>query len=383
MPDVHARLSASGSSRWLKCTPSVELESKYPDKGSIYAAEGTLAHEVAELKLIKYFKKGIGPKKYKAKMDEFKANEYWKNEIDSYTDYYFDYIKKIATGLDTFPFVAIEKRVNYEKYAPGGFGTADCILIQGDTIHICDLKYGKGVKVSAVENTQLMLYALGAYNEYGFIYPIEKAILHIIQPRLDNYSQYEISISDLLDFGKFVKKQADLAIKGQGEFVPGEHCRFCKAKAKCRARADKNIELAGFTKIKPVELTNEEIGIYLEKAIDIAKWVKDLEEYALAESLAGREVKGWKAVEGRSNRKITDEKGLADKLIQVGYDEVMIYKPKQLETITKLEKLVGKNEFVELSVGFVEKPKGKPTLVKDTDKREAITNIVKAEEVFK
>lgn len=383
MPEIHARLSASGSTRWLNCPPSLLLEEKYPDTTSEFAEEGTLAHAVAELKATKYYIKGIGPVKFKKAMDVFKADELWQNEIDSYTDDYLNYLKRLSTGMKSKPYVAIEKKVNYGAYAENGFGTADCVMIQGETIHICDLKYGKGVPVDAKENTQLMLYALGAYSEYSFIYPIKKAVLHIIQPRLDNYSSYQIDIDKLLVFGEYVKKQSELALSGQGEFNAGDHCKFCKARAICRARADENIKLAEFTKIKPAELTNEEVGQYLMMAGDIQSWVKDLEEYALSESLAGREVAGWKAVEGRSNRKITDELGLAKILIEKGFEETMIYKPRQLETITNLEKLVGKKDFGEYSKSYIEKPTGKPTLVKASDKRQVITNVVKAVEVFK
>ncbi|MDO4778532.1 MAG: DUF2800 domain-containing protein [Tissierellia bacterium] len=383
MPEIHAKLSASASARWLNCPPSLLLNEKYPDTTSEYAKEGTLAHAVAELKATKYFLKGIGPKTFQKKMDEFKKDEFWQTEMDRFTDDYFNYLKNLATGMPEKPYVAIEKKVNYGRYAKDGFGTADCVMIQGDTIHVCDLKYGKGVPVSAEDNPQLMLYALGAYQEYGFIYPIEKAVLHIIQPRLDNYSSWEISLEDLLMFGEEVKIKSELAWNGEGEFNAGSHCKFCRAGAKCRARAEENVKLAGFTKTLPAELSNEEVGKYLLMAQDIQAWVKDLEEYALTESLAGREVKGWKAVEGRSNRKIVDEEGLAKELIYAGFDEVMIYKPRQLDTITNLEKLCGKKAFMDISAGLIDKPQGKPTLVKSSDKRPAVTNAVKAEEVFK
>lgn len=383
MPEIHAKLSASASARWLNCPPSLLLNEKYPDTTSEYAKEGTLAHAVAELKAAKYFLKGIGPKTYQKKMDEFKKDEFWQTEMDRFTDDYFNYLKNLATGMPEKPYVAIEKKVNYGRYAKDGFGTADCVMIQGDTIHVCDLKYGKGVPVSAEDNPQLMLYALGAYSEYSFIYPIRKAVLHIVQPRLDNYSSWEIHVGDLLEFGEFVKTQSELALKGGGEFLVGDHCKFCKAKATCRKRADENLKLAGFTNLLPPEISNEEVGKYLLMAQDIQKWVSDLEEYALSESLAGREVKGWKAVEGRSNRKIVDEEGLAKELIYAGFDEVMIYKPRQLDTITNLEKLCGKKAFIDISAGFIDKSQGKPTLVKESDKRQAITNVVKAEEVFK
>lgn len=398
MTEMHARLSASGSSRWLNCTRSLLLEEEFEDKSSIYAEEGSIAHGVAELKATKYYLKGIGPKRFKSGMDIFSAEleklkEYGKSQgfpeldsfkqMDSYTEDYMDYLKNLSLGMESIPYVAIEKRVRYENFAEGGFGTADCIFIQGETLHVCDLKYGKGVPVSAEENTQLMLYALGAYSEYGFLYPIKKAVLHIIQPRSDNFSSWEIEISKLLEFGEFVKEKSKEALEGTGDFNPGEHCRFCKARATCRARADENIKLAGFTKLKPPQITNEEVGKYLLMAQDIQKWAKDLEDYALQECLAGRDIAGWKAVSGRSNRKISDELGFAKLLIEKGFDEALLYKPKQLETITNLEKLIGKKDFETIGEGFVIKPEGKPTLVVESDKREAISNVVKAKDVFK
>lgn len=383
MPDVHARLSASSSNKWLNCTNSLLLEENFEDKESSFAAEGTLAHSLAEIKTKKYFVKGIGSKTYKKEVDALKKSEYWDNEMENYTSDYLDYLKKLSIGFENSPYVAIEKKVNYGKYAKEGFGTCDCLMIEGNNLHICDLKYGKGVPVSAENNSQLMLYALGAYEEYSFLYNIKKVTLHIIQPRLDNYSTYELSVDDLLKFGEEVKEKSQLALSGNGEFKTGNHCRFCKAKSKCRARSEENIKLAGFTKSMPPLITDDEVGEYLTMAQDIVNWAKDLEEYALNQCLAGNTIKGWKAVEGRSIRKIIDEIGLVTKLKENGFDESLIYKPKQLETITNLEKLVGKKSFETLSKEYIDKPKGKPTLVRDSDKREAITNSKKAKDVFK
>ncbi|NLY20701.1 MAG: DUF2800 domain-containing protein [Tissierellia bacterium] len=379
---AHARLSASGSQRWLNCTPSLLLEEEFEDTTSDFAKEGTLAHAVAELKASKYFLKGIGPKNFKKGMDIFKQDELWNPEMDRYTDDYFDYLKSLSIGLIGRPYVAIEKKVEYGEWADEGFGTADCIMISGDALHVIDFKYGKGVPVYPEENTQLMLYGLGAYASYGFLYDIKQIYLHVVQPRLDNFSSWGLTIDELLKFGEYVKGQSSKAIAGEGDFKVGEHCRFCRAKAVCRARAEENIKLAGFTKIEPKTLTNEEVGKYLFQAQDLKKWVSDLEEYALSESLAGREVLGWKAVEGRSNRKITDELGFAEILVGAGFEEAVIYKPKSLETLSNLEKLVGKKELAELGKELIIKPQGKPTLVKLGDKREAITNVISAEEAF-
>lgn len=394
---AHARLSASGSSKWLACTPSLLLEEQFEEKSSIYADEGSIAHNVAELKATKYFLKGIGPKKFKAAMDVFedelkKLAEVAKEQgqeldsfkqMDDYTEDYFDYIKTLSIGFEFNPYVAIEKRVDFSAYAEDGFGTADCIMITGSTIHVIDFKYGKGVSVSAENNSQMMLYALGAYSEYSFLYDIQNVVMHIFQPRkTDGSSSFETDVKTLLEFGELVKEKSQMALKGEGEFNTGEHCRFCKVRQTCRARADANVRLAGFTSLKPPLITNEEVGEYLKLTQDIISWAEDLKSYALAECLAGRDVAGWKAVEGRANRKIMNELEFAEVLITSGFNEAEIYKPKALETLTYLEKLVGKKDFESLGKEFIQKPPGKPTLVQASDKRTAITNVTNAKDVF-
>ncbi len=381
----HALLSASASHRWILCPPSARLEEGFEDKSGTSAEEGTLAHELAELRLQKFFKKGIGPVTWKKNVARMKENPLWDDEMLRHTEEYFDHIKAIVIGHKEKAFVLIEEKVDFTEWVPEGFGTADCILIIGDTLYIRDFKYGKSPngKVEAKDNSQLQLYALGAYKAYGMLFPIKKVNLGIEQPRLDNFDEWETTIEDLLEFGEKIKVIAGKAYKGEGEFNPGEkQCKWCKARTKCRARAEHNVKLAFAVTTKPELLNNDEIGSYLEQGTDIANWLKDLQEYALAEALAGREVKGWKAVEGRSRRTITDETKLANILIDNGYDEALVYKPRSIETLTKLEKLVGKKDFEALSVGCIEKPPGKPTLVKETDKRTAITNITTAAEAF-
>lgn len=265
MPDVHAKLSASGAHRWINCPGSVVLEENFEDTGSEYAKEGTLAHSVAELKLQKYFMKGIGPKKFKAAMDKFKTSEYWQDEMDKYTDLYFDEIKKRALAYKDLPYVNIEERVDFSSWVPEGFGTCDCIMIYGDTMQVIDLKYGKGVPVSPEENPQLMLYGLGAYSAYSMFYDIKKIKLTIIQPRLDSILDWELSIEDLLKFGDNVKPIADKAYHGSDDLKEGEHCRFCKAKSRCPARASKMFEAV--EELKPVMekdlalISNEDIQV--------------------------------------------------------------------------------------------------------------------------
>lgn len=382
---AHAKLSASSAARWMACPPSVNMTESMPDTASSYAAEGTLAHSLAELALRKYFTKGIGPKKYEKMRDEIITNATWegeplyKKEMDGYVETYFDYVKSVALGYNS-PFVVLEKRVDFSSWVPGGFGTADCIIISGDTLHVIDLKYGKGVPVSAENNPQLQLYALGAYHAYKILYDIKTIKLSIVQPRLNSISEWSLDLSDLFEFGTKVAAAAMLADQGGGEFNPGEHCKFCPGRAVCRARAEYNVQLAGFSKLQPETISNDEIGHYLQLGRNVASWLKDLEDYALSQCLAGQEVAGWKAVEGMSWRAWTDRDAAFNAIIESGVNEAMLYERKPLN-IAEVEKMLGKKAFAAF-VDYVYKPPGKPTLVMAEDKRPAITNELKAEKVF-
>lgn len=388
----HALLSASGASRWLACPPSARLEEQFPDTESEAAAEGTLAHELAEAKVRNFFfTKEFGKRKMNTVIKKLRESELWQDEMQGYTDEYLDYIKDTALSLKSAPSVRIEQRVYFKEYTLAdsedeiaGSGIADCILLYGDTVHVIDFKYGKGVPVNAEDNPQLMLYALGAYQAYRLLYPISRAKLTIVQPRLDTISEWECSTEDLLKFGEYVKERAALAVKGGGDFAPGsDTCRFCRAKAQCHARAEENVRLAFFTDKKPPLISNEEVGEYLKKGEDVAKWLEDLRSYALKECLAGKEVPGWKAVEGRGSRDWTDMDAAFDVLVRGGIaPEEMLWEKKPL-TLAQVEKLVGKKGFQESVGGYVVKNPGKPTLAKETDKRPAIMNKVTAAEAFK
>lgn len=374
MPEEHAKLSASGSSRWINCPGSIVLESSFGEKESEYAEEGRLAHSVAELKLTKYFKKGIGPKKFKSAMDEFKKSPYWNKSMDDYTDDYFEFVKEKALSYPDRPFVDVELRVDYSNVAPEGFGTCDCVMIHGNELSIIDLKYGTGVKVDAKDNSQLMLYALGVYNMFSVIYDIKTVSMTIVQPRLNHFDTHTISIEELLAFSERVKPIAQEAYTGSDRLAVGDHCKFCKAKSKCRARAEsmfkpvKENVLPVIDK-KPGELlTSQEIGELLIKLDGVVDWIKSLEAEGLAEALAGNEVTGFKLVEGRSVRKITDESGAVSKLVAAGFEESLLYE-RRLLSMTKLEAIVGKKDFATILGGTIEKPPGKPTLVKASDKR--------------
>lgn len=383
----HALLSASGAHRWLLCTPSAMLEEQFPDTTSEAAREGTLAHELAELKVRNYFNPAdISKRKLNAQIKKMKENELWQDEMLGHTDTYIDYIRDVSIKLPSQPYVAVEKRLDLGVYVPEGFGTADCIMLQGEDLFVLDFKYGKGVPVSAEENPQMMLYALGAYKAYCFLYPISRIHMSIIQPRLDNISEWECSLEELLKFGQYVSERAALAVKGEGDFCPGEkQCRFCRAKQQCRARADHNIRMA-FSPDKgkmPPLISSEEAGRYLLEGEDLEKWLKDLKEWALAECLAGKQVPGWKAVEGRGSRDWTDMEAAFEKLTKSGVtEEAMLWEKKPL-TLAQIEKLVGKKDFQDAVGEFVIKKPGKPALVKESDKREAITNRVTAAEAFK
>lgn len=382
---AHALLSASGAHRWLVCTPSARLEESFPETTSSAAEEGTLVHELAELKLRHYFyTTDVGKQKYSRRLNKLKKEDLWQDEMDRYTEDYLDYIKCTALNLKVQPYVEIEKKLDLTEWIPEGFGTSDCTLVYSDTVHVIDFKYGKGVQVDAEKNPQMMLYALGAYAAYRMLYPVKKVKMTIFQPRIDHVSEWECSRDELLAFGEEVKSKAALAIDGKGEYRPDEKaCRFCRAKAQCRARSDFNVKKAFNIGEMPPLISPEEAGKRLLELQDVVKYQKDLQEWALSECLAGNEVPGWKAVEGRSNRNWSDMDAAFEKLIQSEITpEEMLYEKKPL-TLAQVEKLVGKKVFQESVEEFVVKSPGKPALVKESDKRVAITNKVTAEQAFK
>lgn len=384
---AHALLSASSAHRWVVCTPSARLEEQYPDQSSEAAAEGTLAHELAELKLRHYFQTvEFGKTKYTRVVNKLKKHELWQNEMDDHTDTYLDYVKAKAMAFKSQPSVAIEKKVDFSQWVPEGFGTADCILISGGTIHVIDFKYGKSPdgRVDAEGNPQMALYALGAYEAYKLLYPVKEVRMSIVQPRLpDGISEWGCSIEELLAYGDYVRGKAELAFRGEGTFRPGDKtCRYCRARGRCRARAEKNVELAFFTEKDPKLLSNEELGEYLKKGTDVARWLTDIQETALKECLAGNTVPGWKAVEGRGSREWTDMDQAFAMLKDSGVPEELLWERKAL-TLAQVEKTIGKKAF-EAAVGnMVVKRPGKPALVDEKDNRPAITNKITAAEAFK
>ena len=382
MPDVHAKHSPSHASIWGTCTAAPSLEAGIPDKGSSYAAEGTLAHAIAELKVLKKFTP-MSLTEYKNKLGALKTDPLYQPEMDGYTDAYVDEIVKICHAFPSKPYVVAEKRLDMGHIVPDCFGTADCIVLYGSTLHVFDFKYGKGVPVSAEHNPQMRLYALGAVKEYAMLGEITQVCTHIVQPRIDNYSSEELTVGALQTWGAELGRRVSEALITGGSFVPGEHCRFCKAKSICRARAEALLTLEE-PKARTEQgetLTDAEIGDVLQRAIALENWVKGLEEYAQDKLLQGGEIPGWKLVEGRSVRTITDTDKAFGVLTSSGYDSDLLYERKPLG-LTALEKLCGKKKLTELIGSYITKPAGKPTLAPESDKRKPYSK-KKLEEMFK
>jgi len=384
-PTGHALLSPSSSHRWLICTPSAMLESAEPGISSIYAEEGTEAHALAELKL-SYMLEKISPTEYQTRFDSFRLTSKYYNE--EFNDYVNDYCQEVMTiikedykGIDVI--VGLEEYVTFEDIVPKGGGTSDVVIVGKNFIHIIDLKFGKGVAVSAIGNPQLRLYALGAIKKHLRDCICTEARMTIIQPRLHDITTDFVSINELNKWAiDIVKPNADLAIAGKGEIVPGEHCKFCKCKGKCKALADKQLAIARAefetdivenNMIEPAMMSPEVIGRILEIAPKFEDWFKDVQKYAMAAVInEGLKIAGFKIVEGRSNRVIVSPDAVIEKLHTSGFKEDTYLKPQELLGITYLEKNIGKKLFNAHCGDYVIKPTGKLSLVPNSDKRIAI-----------
>ncbi|QGG47324.1 DUF2800 domain-containing protein [Heliorestis convoluta] len=371
----HALLSASGAHRWLACTKAPRLEAAMEEESSFYANEGTLAHNIAELKIAKEL--GIISKqKYGRKLKELRADPLFTDEMNKATELHKDFCLERfyeAKAVTQDAVILLEQRLDFSPWVPEGFGTADTTIIGDKNLEIIDLKYGKGIAVSAFENTQMKLYALGAINQFGFLYDIETISMTISQPRLDSFSTYEMSVEELLKWAdEVVKPKAEQAFKGEGDFQVGDHCRFCKIRALCRARAEENQKLACLDFQKPPFLTDEEVVEVLTSIDELLSWAKDVQEYALTMAIdENKQWPGLKLVEGRGTRKYTDEDEVIKALQSAGYDDESIYK-KSIKTITALEKELGKKRFNELIGALVTKAPGKIKLVPEDDQRPEI-----------
>jgi hypothetical protein len=364
MAGKHAILSASSSERWINCPPSARLCENYPDRGSDYAAEGTDAHTLCEFRL----KQALGLPAKDPIEDLGWYNEEMEECAAAYTAYVMELVEAAKQSGST-PAVLIEQRVDFSRWVESGFGTADCIVIADRILNIVDYKHGQGVEVSAVDNSQMKLYALGALEIVDYLYDIEEVQMTIFQPRKGNVSVFQISREALLEWAEGeLTRQAQLAFEGKGEFSCGEWCRFCKAKAECRERANANLALAQLEFQLPALLDDEEIAEILGKLDALVSWATDVKEYALQQAVSGKAWTGWKLVEGRSNRRYTNENAVIAAVLQAGYDP---YEKKVLG-ITAMQKALGKARFEELLSPFIEKPQGKPTLVPESDKRPAM-----------
>ena len=399
MPDVHALLSASSSKQWLHCPPSVRLQENFPNESSIYAAEGTYAHEVCEYKVRKYLKERV---------KRPQSEEYDTEEIEQITDVYAEFVITIIEKMKENgcePLAFVEERVDYSHIATSGFGTADMLIIGKDEhgrglLHVCDFKTGAGVFVDADHNSQMMLYAIGALAAYGFLYDIEIVRMSIIQPRLDNISTFECSRQELEDWGESIKPIAKLAYEGKGEQHPGDWCRFCRTKPVCKACADEALALCreDFLDLdagafddtaeesdmtapyeadtqtavfkQPGLIPISELAEILPTLNRISSWIEAVFAFVSSEAINhGVPIPGYKVVEGRSKRVFTDTKAVVDTAVQNGYTD--LYK-QTLITLTEFEKMMGKKKFNELLGEYVAKPPGKLALVPESDPREPV-----------
>lgn len=385
MPDIHARLSASGAKKWINCPGSIQLEENFEDKPSQFAEEGTNAHALGEAK-IRLATKEYNRTKYHNAIRNLEITEDMEDYAESYKNYV---IERYNSALQKTPdaILMLEQRLDFSKYVPDGFGTGDAVIIAEGKLEIIDLKYGKGVEVSAVDNPQLRLYALGAYEAFDMLYGFDTVEMTIYQPRLDNISSENISVAELLEWGESVKKVAQLANDDSViECVAGKHCDtgFCKARPVCRAYAEERQKMAVYDFKPPAMLTVAEIADIIEQSASLEKWAKLVCDYALEQAYKhGVEYPGYKVVEGRSNRKYSKtDSEIAKILTDNGYQEsdILVHK---LKGITDIEKLLGKKTFAEVLGSYVVKPPGKPTLVCSEDKRPAINSAMQAQEDFK
>lgn len=360
----HAVLSASGSHRWLNCTPSARLELEFENTGSEAAREGTAAHALCEHKL----KRALHMRSRRP------VSDYDSDEMEECTDAYVDFVMEqyeAAKQVCEDPVILIEQRLDFSCYVPDGFGTGDCLIISDDRLHIIDFKYGMGVLVEAEDNPQMKLYALGALAVYDALYDIREVSMTIFQPRRENVSTWTIPVEDLKAWAENeLKPRAKMACDGEGEYLPGEWCTFCRAAVRCRARAEEKLRLAQTEFRMPPLLTDAEIEDILAVLPDLTKWANEIAAYALDAALNhGKEWNGFKVVEGRSVRKYRDEAAVAEAAKEAGYKD--IYR-QSLIPLTEMQRLMGKDKFEAILGGLIIKAPGRPTLVPKSDRRPAV-----------
>ena len=367
---AHAILSASGAHRWMHCTPSARLEEGFPNKETVYSKEGTKAHELAEQLLRDWYARN-----FLGDAPDISKDKEMQEAVLPYVEYVAEtFLKAQHESKDAVLF--LEHRLDMRSMIPEGFGTGDAIIVSGNTLHVIDLKYGKGVRVDAQNNEQLRCYGMAAFDMFQDLYEdIDTIMMTIVQPRLDHISTDTQSLSDLLSWVEHdLKPKAKEAFEGNGEYNPGDHCRFCKAGAVCRARAEMNLQMTKEEFPDPELLGLDEFAQILQQVEQVKSWIDSVMDHALQQAEQGDTIPGFKLVEGRSVRVYTDEDKVLDELKQQGYQEALLYEPRKLLGITKMEKLLGKKLFKDYleKAGLVIKPKGKPTLVQESDKRPAI-----------
>lgn len=367
----HAVLSPSAASRWLACTPSARLEERFPDVETAYAEEGSLAHECGET-ILRYLHGELEPVEYNRRLERIASHPLYSEEMRAHAESYAAFVWERyceAKSRSAFAELRIEEKIDLTAYVPEGFGTGDAVILADGVLEIIDLKYGKGVVVDATWNRQMMLYALGALDMFGFLYDTERVRMTIYQPRVDNFSEFCLKVSDLVNWAEEeLRPRAAMAFRGEGAFKAGTHCRFCRAKAECRALADYNLQLAKYDFLAANLLQPEEVADILQRAETFTTWLTAVEEHALQQALAGVKYPGFKVVEGRSIRRYSDEAKVAEALRQGGFTDDQLYERK-LRTITALEKLASRKVFNALAGPYIVKPAGKPTLAPETDKR--------------
>ena len=373
-PITHSVLGASGAERWMHCPPSARLTAGMQDEETTFAAEGTAAHALCEWKVRKALKMRAGRRP---------SSDYWTDEMEERTDEYRDYIMDLvgqAKRICKDPVTMIEQHLDFSCWVPDGYGTGDFLLVADGELNIVDFKYGLGVPVYADHNPQMMLYALGAMDIFDMLYDIKTVTMTIFQPRLSNISVWTIDADELYRWAEEeLKPKAEMASKGEGEYTPGSWCRFCKARDQCRARAESFLELARMEFRPPALLSDEEIAEVMQQAEELSRWASDVMSYATAAAIdEGRHFDGYKIVEGRSVRKFTDTAAVEKAARDAGYTDIY---NKSLITLTAFEKLMGKEVFQSILGPYVEKPKGKLTLVPVSDKRPEVT-ISKVEDEF-
>jgi hypothetical protein len=383
-PEKHSSFGASSSHAWLNCPQYIKVQEMFPDTTSEYAEAGRLAHAIAEYKARCYFLEPVGKRAYNARLKKFREDPAYDPGMEEATDLYLDTLKSQALDFSSSPFVALETMVDYSDYAPDGFGTADCIMIGGDRIVICDYKNGAGVPVEAEDNSQMKLYALGAVQTFRAIYgdTIRQAHLVIVQPHAGGVKEWDTTVDELDRWGReVVFPAAQRALAGEDPACPGSWCRFCRGRSQCTARAKLMLELgnqyqqapaAGSPKV-PADysgplLTDAEVGAALTAGAGLVAWYKDLQDYALLACLDGKTIPGFKAVEGRGSRNWADVDSAFKTLQERGVAEALLWERKPV-TAPALEKALGKKAFAEAADGLVVKQPGKPTLAPETDKR--------------